>query len=223
MEAVVIRPSALVRQNGLRLLKCLCVSVLLIPFFGSDVFADRESNAISVDFQGFRWVASADAELSVESYRGHKAVKIQTPRINSSAKIPGLEFSEGRLEFELAPTGRVPPWICFHSKRRNKPNQLMVNPWPKARVPSSTSRLYQAVLTRAESNSLVINYRQGDDKFDPTRWMHVAIVSNERLCRIYIDRDEIPAIVVDSFFNASVIGIHGSCFIRNVTVTGDSS
>ncbi len=218
MEMVVLRLCDLVLQHRPQLRTCLCLSVLLLPFFGADVRADRARNAISLDFQGLTWVAANDAELSVESYRGHQAVKIRTRGMNSSAKIQNLNFSEGRLELEIAFTGRIPPWICFHGIRGNEADQMMVNPLAETQG-SSTSRLYRAVLTREKFNSLIINYRQVHDKFDPTRWTHVAIVSNEGLCRIYIDRDEIPVGVLESFFNAGVIGIRGECFVRNVVTT----
>lgn len=223
MEALVILPSALGCLNRRSLLRCLCVSVFLIPFFGSDVRADQELNAKRIVFQGLAWIAPSDAELSVESYRGHEAIKIGTGRSRSNARIQNLELLEGCLEFDLAFDGRIPPWICFHGKGENEPDQLMVNPWPKGKM-LSTSRLYQAILTREASNHLVLNYHQTEDEFDSGRWTHVCIVSRDGLSRIYIDHDEAPAIVINMTLAFNQIGIEGSGFIRNVKATreGDS-
>ena len=63
-----------------------------------------------------------------------------------------------------------------------------------------TSRFYRAVLTREDSDSIVVNYRQLDNEFDRARWTHISIVSADGLTRIFIDQDKTPATVVDLNF-----------------------
>ena len=176
----------------------------------------EDSGGQEICFQKTQWTAPENVRLQVETYRGHKSLSIRGTT-TSIAQVEDVVFSSGRIEFDLAFAGRIPPWICFGVKGETEADMVTMNPWPSHESLGNT-RLFRAILTKRQRNFLVLNYRQSSETFDANRWVHVRIDVCEKRCRIFIDDDRTPAIELDNPLAGGTVGIQGNCYIRNLKI-----
>ena len=173
-----------------------------------------------IRFQNTRWAAPDDVRLQIETYRGHDSLNIQGTT-TSITRVEDVVFASGRIEFDLAFVHRIAPRICFGVTGKDEADMVMLNPWPRHGVPGE-SRLCQFFLTKRHRNSLVLNYRQSSEAFDPSLWVHVRIDVRKKRCRIFIDHDRTPAIDLENPLGGGTIGIQGNCYLRNLQINSDA-
>lgn len=167
-----------------------------------------------VNFQGLRWSANNGSSLTVDDYRGLEALAIEGRRADSYVKLEGLEFESGRIEFDLAYSGKIPPWICLGLRSDGSADRLRFNPTSEP----GTARLSRAVLTKNERNSLVLNYRQLRQSFDANGWLHVELAIKDGICWITVGNDSQVTMLLENPFADGGFAIQGNCYIRNFKV-----
>ncbi|MEL7263612.1 MAG: hypothetical protein AAFP69_02210 [Planctomycetota bacterium] len=153
--------------------------------------------------------------VSIVEHRDHEALQIESGQ--SVVALMTSPFTEGRLEFDLAFKDRIPPWICFNVNDHQSSQRLMLNPWAKT-MSSNQDRLCQAILSKTSDTTLVVNYLTRKEPYDTRNWVHLAIVIENELCKIYVDNDEAPVVSIHSPFDGGTIGLRGTGLIRNLHI-----
>lgn len=162
------------------------------------VLAGATSSAYAqtpVPFVASRWAVDADTQFVAREGFPQGLLVMKGASEKSGARLNGLDFGDGTIEFDMKPIGADMPGVVFHRRDADTAEEFYVRVSPDC--PASLDCLQYA--PRFQGRMLWDTYYQYQHAapVSDTGWSHLKLVISGKRMNVYVNRSASPSLSVD--------------------------